>query len=342
MCCSHPNRNAIHTRRTCRSFQSAPIINNLQICRVGINAPRREEGRLVQLIEKQPKRNRAGAAPMAWRRRYCFEGRRVEQQVSGVSLPVNHRHQPADQREETASAGAAEATRVAVLEREVAALSAAVGHDLAAPLRIASGYLRLLREQHGQEFDPDAQHLLDVVEKQVADMERMLDDLLALSEARSGALHHEPLDMRRMAAEIAATIADDGTTTMEIAALHGASCDRVMLSCVWRHLFTHAFLRARSASEPRIGVTSHAVDGMICYRLRDNGPGLTADAAAALFDAPLRLSGVVPGAGMGLAIAREIIHRHGGRIWAEPGAGDLPETASAVCFTLPGAPAQFA
>jgi light-regulated signal transduction histidine kinase (bacteriophytochrome) len=113
--------------------------------------------------------------------------------------------------------------------------------------------------------------------------------------------------------------------------IHG---DRAMLERVWTNLLDNAIKFTAAKAEARIEIGATAGDGEIVYYVRDNGVGFDMQHADRLFGVFQRLhSTEIPGTGIGLALVRRIVARHGGRVWAEAKLGK----GAKVCFTLPAA-----
>ena len=237
-----------------------------------------------------------------------------------------------------AAADAPLQARVQELEAAMTRLTGNIGHDLRAPLRVASGFLSMLEEDHGAAMNEDGLHLLAVAQRQLAHMEVLLAALLALAEADSAVIEPAPLPMARMVTEIAALATSDGGVTLEIGSLADACGDRALVAQVWRALLDNAYRFTRSVAHPVITISSRRSEGMVRYSVRDNGIGFERSRAGTLFEPFTRLHPSSEdgnnGAGCGLAIARRIIVRHGGSIDAH----SRPQHGTTVEFSLPAAP----
>ena len=209
-------------------------------------------------------------------------------------------------------------------------------HDLKEPLILLSAYARMLEERHGDDLDEEGRTFLGHVREEAGRMKTMIDDLLDYSrletraEAASRVELAEMLDtaLRTLAPRIeeaGAKIDIEG----ELPAVEGspAQFERLL-----RNLLANA-LKFRGKEPPVVTVSAERVDGEWVVSVRDNGIGIDPGKERQVFDIFQRLHGQEEygGTGMGLAICKRIVERHGGRIWVEP----APGGGSAFKFTVP-------
>jgi signal transduction histidine kinase len=221
------------------------------------------------------------------------------------------------------------------LEQELGRLIDSLSHDLRAPLRAAEGFSQVLLTNHAAALNAEGQDYLHRIRGAAGQMSRQLDALARLTRASTSPARNQRVDLgelatailrERQAAEpdrrVAVTIAE-GLEVMGDARL----LDRLMSS-----LLDNAWKFTRSAPSPRIELTSQPGDGEVVYQVRDNGVGFDMAHARHLFEPFGRMQpGLDPDSmGIGLAIARRVVHRHGGRIWAE----SAPEQGATFSFTL--------
>jgi PAS domain S-box-containing protein len=234
------------------------------------------------------------------------------------------------------------ARRTAALEaanRELEGFSYSVSHDLRAPLRAVSGFAELLKREHGAALDADGRHLLDRVNEGAQRMNRLIDDLLAFARMARSAMATQPVDMTALVREVIAEVeasAAGRRLRFVLPELPGAIGDRALLRQVWSNLVGNAVKYTARRAEAVIEISGEARDGERIYGVRDNGAGFDMRYADKLFGVFQRLHSAeeYPGTGIGLAIVRRIVQRHGGRVWAE---GDLDRGAS-FHFGLPASP----
>jgi len=229
------------------------------------------------------------------------------------------------------------AERTAELERankELQAFSSTVSHDLRAPLRAINGYARLLADNERQSLSTDGQGMLDRIAANSSKLAGLIDEILEYSRAVQKPLHRTAVDMGKLAHGVADEMAGDfPAARVDVAALPLVEGDATMLHQVLANLIGNAlkFAAGRSAPHVEVGVGREG-DEMVFF-VRDNGAGFDPRYADRLFGMFQRLHSEkeFPGTGVGLAIVKRLIERHGGRIWAEsaPGAG------ATFYFTVP-------
>lgn len=231
------------------------------------------------------------------------------------------------------------AERTADLEKangELEAFSYSVSHDLRAPLRAIDGFAHLLMEEHTGSLDAEGRHYLDLVCQGANHMGRLIEDMLSFSRMSRSEMGTVMVDMTALAREafdelIAA--APGRNIRFTVGDLPPARCDRAMIHQVLSNLLDNALKYTGPKPEPLIEVTGSTVGTENIYCVRDNGVGFDMQYADKLFGVFQRLhsTGEFEGTGIGLAIVRRIIERHGGRVWAEGNVGE----GAAIYFALP-------
>jgi PAS domain S-box-containing protein len=229
--------------------------------------------------------------------------------------------------------------RTAALEAtnyELEAFSYSVSHDLRAPLRSIDAFSQILLREHAEALDAEARRLLGVVVRNAQQMGHLIDDLLALSRVGRKDLEWTPVDMgvqaRSVAAECSAA-APGRAIEFDIGSLHRAPGDPGLLRLVWTNLIDNAVKFTRPVERPRIEVRCRRREGECRYTVRDNGVGFDPAYVDNLFKPFQRLhqTAEFEGTGIGLAIVARIVHRHGGRVWAESAPGE----GATFGFSLP-------
>ena len=208
-------------------------------------------------------------------------------------------------------------------------------HDLQEPLRMVASYAQLLGRRYEAKLDGDAREFMAYIVDGASRMKQLIEDLLAYSRVGTkgaefkrvnaeDALKRALFNLRVAIQEAGAVVTNDPLPTL--------SGDEVQLGQLLQNLMSNA-LKFRSDSVPRIhiGVTESAKE--YTFEVRDNGIGIEPQYYERIFMVFQRLhnKGEYPGTGIGLAICKKVVERHGGRIWVEsrPGAG------SSFYFTLP-------
>ncbi|MCE9573074.1 MAG: PAS domain S-box protein [Deltaproteobacteria bacterium] len=231
-------------------------------------------------------------------------------------------------RTELALAAAKDAAEAA--NRELEAFSYAVAHDLRAPLRGMNGFAQVLLDTYRDRFDAEGQDWLQEIVTNAHKMGALIDALLALSRVTRAEVRRESVDVSAIArASVAALQAADPERTVEVIVQDGlrADLDPVLARSLVDNLVGNAWKYTRKVAAARIEIGARAHDGATTLFVRDNGAGFDMAFAGKLFAPFQRLhSGTeFPGTGIGLATAKRIVLRHGGRIWAE-GAVDAGAT----------------
>ena len=218
------------------------------------------------------------------------------------------------------------AEELAALNQEQEAFSYSVSHDLRAPLRAIDGASQTMVEDLGAQLGEPQRRVIAAIRGNVARMGQLVDDLLTFTRLTRLPLSRRHVNMdelvRRVASDVAAE-SEGRQIALDIEDLPSAQGDPALLRHVWSALISNAlkFTRGRPAAEIKIG--SLRAGRETVYFIRDNGVGFDMRYAGKLFGVFQRLHhpDEFEGTGVGLAIVQRIIHRHGGRIWAEAAIG---------------------
>jgi len=220
--------------------------------------------------------------------------------------------------------------RTAMLETangELDAFSYSVSHDLRAPLRGIDGFSLALLEDCGDQLSGEGKHYLARVRAGVQHMGQLIDDLLKLSRSTRAPLNRRRLDLSAMARAVLDTLRQgDPSRCTELQVEDGlwADGDPGLLHSVLENLLGNAWKYSAKVPVARIRFGGEPMpDGTVAFCVRDNGAGFDMAYAAKLFGAFQRLHSPTEfeGSGIGLAIVQRILHRHGGRVWAEAEVG---------------------
>jgi signal transduction histidine kinase len=231
------------------------------------------------------------------------------------------------------------AERTAQIEtsiKELEDFTYTVSHDLRTPLRAIGGFSRILEEDYGDKLDDEARRLIGVVRENTQRMGQLIDDLLTFSRLGRKPVAATRINMEALArsalAEIGAPAAA-GRARIEIHPLPEAWGDPALIKLVWTNLLSNAIKFSGKREQPVIEVSGPEDGAESVYCVKDNGAGFDMQYYNKLFGVFQRLHGndEFPGTGVGLAIVRRIVSRHGGRVWAE---GKVDEGA-AFYFSLP-------
>jgi signal transduction histidine kinase len=234
------------------------------------------------------------------------------------------------------------AERTAELEsanKELEAFSYSVSHDLRAPLRHIEGFVEILRSSKGLSLDEEVRNHLQTIADAAKQMGRLIDDLLAFSRTARTDLRTSRINLSDIARATARELMQDvheRNVEWVIGELPWAEADPALLHQVFVNLFANALKYTRPRKSARIEVGSRSSPAEISIYVRDNGVGFDPHYAHRLFGVFQRLHRAADfeGTGVGLANVRRIIHRHGGRTWAE---GE-PDKGATFYFSLPVVP----
>jgi len=222
------------------------------------------------------------------------------------------------------------AAQLEATNRELEAFSYAVSHDLRAPLRAIAGFSQILIEDHAQAIGAGRKHL-DRIRAATRRMTALIDDLLRFAQMASSDLDRRTFDLASMSRDIIDELrAADPTRHVEVVipATLPADGDARLIRVVLENLLRNAWKFTSKREAARIDVGAR--DG--AFFVRDNGAGFDVALADKLFTPFHRLhtAAEFEGTGVGLATAQRIVHRHGGRIWAQ----SAPDRGATFYFTL--------
>jgi PAS domain S-box-containing protein len=206
---------------------------------------------------------------------------------------------------------------------ELEAFSYSVAHDLRAPLRGMNGFAQLLLDKYHDRLDAEGKDWLVEILSNARRMGALIDALLSLSRVARIELRRERLDLsaiaRASAAQLAASDVAHGAIEVTVADGLYAAADPHLARTVLDNLLSNARKFASRVPHARIEVGATETEDSRAFFVRDNGAGFDMEFADKLFVPFQRLHTVTefPGTGIGLATVQRIVHRHGGRIWAE-------------------------
>ncbi|MGE3539370.1 MAG: ATP-binding protein [Candidatus Tectimicrobiota bacterium] len=224
-----------------------------------------------------------------------------------------------------------------VANRELEAFSYSISHDLRAPLRAINGFARILLEEHTSALPEEAQEYCHFLRDNAQHMGQLIDDLLAFSRLSRQPLSRQrvaPADLVRQALSELRAIEGERQIEVQVGDLPLCQADPALLRQVLINLLGNAFKFTSQRQVALIEVGAHRAGGETVYFVKDNGVGFNMAYADKLFGVFQRLhrADEYEGTGVGLAIVQRIIHRHGGRIWAEAAV----QQGATFFFTLGG------
>ncbi len=205
---------------------------------------------------------------------------------------------------------------------ELQSFSYSVSHDLRAPLRTIDGFSAALSEDCADRLDDEGKAHLNRIRAAAQRMSALIDDLLSLSQLSRTAMQWRTLDITALARSIAGDLhTEQPQRQIELDIQEGltVTADPGLMRIALVNLLGNAWKFTSKRARGRVEVGQSAVHGVMAFFVRDNGAGFDPAHADRLFGAFQRLHGMseFPGTGIGLATVQRIIHRHGGRVWAE-------------------------
>ncbi|MRV70390.1 hypothetical protein GJ700_01470 [Duganella sp. FT92W] len=223
--------------------------------------------------------------------------------------------------------------------RELEAFSYSVSHDLRAPLRAIRGFSEQLQQRYSNVLDERGREHLGRIHRASERMGDLIDDLLHLAQIGRQPLAYEPVDLTELARGVAAALQQADPARADpfvIAAGMTVQADRQLIRIALENLMGNAWKFSARNPAARVEVGMYETDGERIVYVRDNGAGFNMDYAHKLFAPFQRLHSVADfeGTGIGLATVQRVVHRHGGRIWAQA------EEGKGACFSFTCAPRQ--
>lgn len=224
--------------------------------------------------------------------------------------------------------------------RELESFSYSVSHDLRAPLRAIDGYVRMILKKQGGDFDDDTLAKFNIVRSEAQMMGRLIDELLTFSRLGRKKISLSRLDMREIFRDIwqeLCVINPDRRMALELMGLPSAYGDKTLIKQVFANLLANAVKFTKNRDEARIEIGGKADENEHVYYVKDNGVGFDMAYYDKLFGVFQRLhSDEFEGTGVGLATVQRIVHKHGGRVWAEGKVGE----GAVFYFSLPSSVTQ--
>lgn len=227
-------------------------------------------------------------------------------------------------------------TKLEAMNKELESFSYSVSHDLRAPLRHLTGFARLLTEKLSENLDEEGKRYLQVISDSAVKMSRLIDDILLFSRMGRTEMRKISIDMNALVKEALGELETEvqGRDILwDIGELPGVEGDPTMLRLVIINLVTNALKFTRTRKQGIIAIKAAAKKREIVFTVKDNGVGFDMKYGDKLFSIFQRLHREedFEGTGIGLAHVKRLVHRHGGRVWAE---GAVNEGAT-FSFSLP-------
>jgi PAS domain S-box-containing protein len=221
------------------------------------------------------------------------------------------------------------------MNEDLESFSYSVSHDLRTPLRGINGYASILLEDFSEKLEGEAKRLLEGVKGNSERMNKLIEDLLSFSRMSRKDIKKEVVDIRGIFKEVENSLSDSLKRKYKIVIddLPPAYADKDLLRQVIINLFSNAVKYSSKTPEPLIEIKAFKREGENVYCIKDNGVGFDMAYVDKLFGVFKRLhtEQEFEGSGVGLAIVKRIITKHGGRVWAQA----EPKKGAEFYFSLP-------
>jgi len=211
-------------------------------------------------------------------------------------------------------------------------------HDLQEPLRTMSVYLQLLNRQIADRLQPNEKDYIREALDSARRMREMISGVLSYARLGSQKLVPREVDVNEVLREalnnLRAAIEESHAQVSCGHLPHKLKCDPTQIAQLFQNLLGNALKYRRQGATPAIAIEAISVDQQWQFSVKDNGIGFSPESSKKIFEAFQRLHGVsgqYSGAGIGLATCKQIVERHGGRVWAE----GVPNVGAVFFFTIP-------
>ena len=220
--------------------------------------------------------------------------------------------------------------------KELEAFAYSVSHDLRAPLRAIDGFAQMLVEDHGDELVTDGQRQIRVIQSSTRTMGRLIDGLLKFSRLGRKGLHISKINMMQLIEEVYKQLKQSKPelkVELTVSELPHANGDPTLIREVLTNLISNAVKFSKTSDSAIVEISGTTNETENVYIVKDNGVGFDMKYADKLFQVFQRLHSTAEfeGSGIGLALVQPIIHRHGGRVYAESKVNE----GATFYFTLP-------
>lgn len=259
--------------------------------------------------------------------------------ISVLQMALQARQRQREIRDLLASLEQRVADRTMQLERsnqDLEQFAFAASHDLQEPLRMVTGFVQLLREKYKDQLDEQAQEYIAYTFDGATRMSAMITDLLAYSRATSEGITPEPLDLQSVLEQVMDNLRasiEESEAVIVADAMPTVTADAAQMRQLFQNLIGNALKFRVEGRMPVVHIGATRKAGEWIFQVKDNGIGIDPQQLDRVFVVFQKLhpSQEYSGSGIGLAICKKIVERHGGRLWVESIVGE----GSTFYFTLP-------
>jgi len=239
------------------------------------------------------------------------------------------------ERQRAAEALRQKAEELARSNAELEQFAYIASHDLQEPLRTAGSFAQLLQKRYQGKLDQTADEFIGYIVDGTQQMQRLISDLLTFGRVGTQGKVFEPADCAAVLAQAVAQLQiaiEEGGAVVTHDPLPVLNADPDQLGQLLQNLIGNS-IKFHAAARPRIHVSAQRTKEGWVFSVQDNGIGIDPQFADRIFEVFQRLHtrAEYPGTGIGLAICKKIVQRHGGRIWVESALGK----GATFCFTIP-------
>lgn len=208
-----------------------------------------------------------------------------------------------------------------IINHDLREFTAAVAHDLRAPIRNINGYLDILLGELAPQLSPDVRERATRIHGNAVNLDRIISDLLTLSGVNKNPLLIKKLDINSIITEELRFLQEsDPSRVVYVEMQEAMNCwgDEALIRLLWQNLLANAWKYTAKVEQPQIYIQQETIKDKTVFSIRDNGAGFEAEKSDLLFKPFKRLhaSSEFPGNGVGLATVQKIVKRHKGAIWA--------------------------
>lgn len=220
--------------------------------------------------------------------------------------------------------------------KELEQFAYVASHDLQEPLRMVSSYTKLLEKRYKEKLDPSATEYINFAVEGASRMQLLIRGLLDYSRISSQGKEYQPVDSNKILLNVLKNLEfaiKDEDALIHFKNLPIITCDELQILQLFQNLINNAIKFKRPGTRPEIDISAEKIDNKYLFRVKDNGIGISEEFSEKIFQIFQRLHSRTeyPGTGIGLAVCKRIVERHGGKIWVE----SEPDKGAVFLFTLP-------